>query len=352
MLPLLPDGTRVKIVKKRFDDVRPLDWVAFTRGDNLLAHEVLFKSKKYLVPWGVNNSWIDGVISPDQIVGVVEKKQIWRRWHLIYLAEAKNLLHGFEMAGIKNLILKGPPWQIAKYGYLLDKPSADIDWLIDKNEYRAVKKILMKRGYRLQRDGWVKKEFYRGAIPRVSEMSFKKTIMGNKLTIDLHLQAVREALTAWYKKPITSENMSRLTNHLLNRRKREGGWQVLPDTEGLFYLCLNLMIHHGGRGVSQLANIAHLIDLGRINWGEITTLARRHRVENYIYFPLLWSHRLFKVGVPILDQIKPTPVRLCLAKILINRWAIMRPTPSSKWLPRKINLLAVGYLRLALSGLL
>lgn len=352
MFPLLEDKTIVKIVKKEFEGVRPFDWVAFTRKGNLLVHEVLFKSKKYLVSWGVNNNWTDGVVRPNEVLGVVGKKEVWRKWHLVFLTEAAAIQEDSRIAKIRNLYLKGPAWQIAKYGFLLDKPSADIDWLVDKNEYTKVGRILTRRGYRLRKQGWMKKRLYQGKVPRVSEMTYTKQILGGSLTIDLHLQAIREALTAWYKEPITRENMDRLTEALLSRRVRESGWYVLPDTENLFYLCLNLIIHHAGGGVYQLTQIAHLIDRDKINWTELLAWAKDYRVENYIYFPLLWSHRLFKVSVPILDQIKPTPVRLSLAKILINRWTIMRPTPSSKWLPRKINLLAVGYLRLALSGLL
>ena len=352
MQPVLEDKTVVKIVKKKYGESKPTDWVAFKKNENLLVHEVLFKSKKYLVPWGVNNQWTDGAINPDQIIGVVDKKQFWRRWHLVYLGEAKAITDNLVKAGVKNLILKGPPWQIAKYGFLLDKPSADIDWLIDKNEYGEVKKILIKHGYHLRELGWMGKQFYRGTVPRVSEMTYVKKILGAKLTIDLHLQAVRESLTAWYKEPITHSNMSLLTGYLLDQMIRERGWSVLPDTDNLLYLCLNLMIHHAGRGIYQLASIAHLIEGGKIDWVKFEGLARRHRVENYIYFPLLWAERLFKIKVPILNGIRPTIVRLWLAKLVINRWTIMRPTPSTTWLPRKLNLLVIGYLRLILSGLL
>lgn len=349
MRPLLLNGSVVKVVKKRFSGVRPTDWVVFTKGGKLLVHEVLFKSKKYLVSWGVNNNRTDGVIRDNQVIGIVDKRQIWRRWHLIYLAEAKSLLHEFEMAGIKNLILKGPPWQMAKYGYLLDKPSADIDWLIDKNEYTKVRRILTRRGYRLERQRWMKKGLYRGKIPRVSEMTYVKKVFGTNLTIDLHLQAVREALTAWYKEPITHDNMNRLTNYLLSKRRRERVWPVLPDGECLFYLCLNLMMHHAGRGIYQLANIAHLIERGKIDWDKFEELARRHRVESYIYFPLFWAGRLFKVRVLILNKIRPATIRLWLAKLVINRRTIMRPIPVEKWFPSRLNLFIIGYLRLVLS---
>lgn len=352
MQPVLEDKTVVKIVKKKFREIRPTDWVAFKKNENLLVHEVLFKSKKYLVPWGVNNQWTDGAINPDQIIGVVDKKQLWRRWHLVYLGEAKAITNDLVKVGIKNLILKGPPWQIAKYGFLLDKPSADIDLLIDSDKYGVVKRILNRGGYHLRWSGWVRKEFYRGLHPKVSEMTYVKKILGTKLTIDLHLQAVREALTAWYKEPITHKNMSLLTSYLLDQRRREGGWSVLPDTDNLLYLCLNLMIHHAGRGIYQLANIAHLIEGGKIDWDKFEGLARRHRVENYVYFPLLWSGRLFKVKVPILSRVEPSKARLWMAKMVINRWTIMRSIPVSKWFWGKLNLLVIGYLRLVLSGLL
>ena len=146
--------------------------------------------------------------------------------------------------------------------------------------------------------------------------------------------------------------MSFISGYLLDQMIRERGWSVLPDTDNLLYLCLNLMIHHAGRGIYQLASIAHLIEGGKIDWVKFEGLARRHRVENYIYFPLLWAERLFKIKVPILNGIRPTIVRLWLAKLVINRWTIMRPTPSTTWLPRKLNLLVIGYLRLILSGLL
>lgn len=349
MYPVLTDGEEIKIVRRIFQDVKPHDWVAFTKDGNLLVHEVLFKSKKYLVSWGVNNIRTDGVIRENQVIGIVDKRQIWRRWHLIYLAEAKSLLHDFEMAGIKNLILKGPPWQIAKYGFLLDKPSSDIDWLVDNSQFGVVKKILKGRGFRLHKLRWIKKAFYQGEIPRVSEMSYVKKILGTNLTIDLHLQAVREAMTAWYKEPITGENMSQLTDYLLGRRVRERKWPVLPNNENLFFLCLNLMFNHAGRGVYQLASIAHIIDRRGMDWKKLEQLAKKYQVKSYLYFPLLWASRIYKVKIPFLNRLEPSPVRLWLAKLVINRFTIIRPISDSDWYLRKINLLTVGYLRLILS---
>lgn len=339
----------VKIVKRSFKEIKPTDWVATKKNGRLIIHEVLFKGDNYLVSWGVNNPWTDGRIKSGQVLGIVKKKENWKRLHLVYLAEAKAILIEFENNRIKNLILKGPPCQIAKYGFLLDKPSADVDWLIDKDQFENVRRILNRRGYHLKRLSWVKKDNYLGLLPKVSEITFVKKIIGVKFVIDLHLQAVRSALTAWYKEPITLENMSRLTDYLLTKRAWSKGWPVLPDTENLFYLCLNLMFHHAGRGIYQLTNIAHLINRNKINWKKFAEFAKTYRVENYIYFPLLWTERLFKVKSSVLNDLRPSLWRLILAKLVINKFTIIRPLPASQWFESRLNLLSILYLRLVLS---
>lgn len=338
MSPVITENTTVKIIKVKYNQIKVSDWVAITKNSRLVIHEVIFKNKKYVVTWGVNNDFIDGKIRPNQIIGIVGKKPIYSNQNKGYITESKKITKLFKKNKIKHIILKGSPWQENKYGYLLDREISDIDILIDKNKYQQVKKILIERNYNCYE-----------TQHNLSEICFIKNTVDGNLIVDLHLQAIRESMTFPYKEPISKENMNLFTSYLLSRGRSKRGFVILSDTDTLLYLCINIMIHHAGRGLYQLANIARIVDRDKVDWPTLVKLANMYKFENYIYIPLIWASKLFGTIDPTQHLIRPSRIRLLLVKLLINRKTIFLASGTSR-ADTAVKLISVALLRVILSA--
>lgn len=346
MSPLIPDGTKITIIPKKFSDIKLYDIVAVRKSNNIIIHQCLFKCSKYLVCKGINNFFIDPPALPDQVLGTVELNNYWSILNLIYdyqLQQIHNLI-----PQIPILILKGATWQKFYFGYYFNKQSSDVDILIHKSDYPQFKKTLSKLGYSFHSNISINPRHYHSLD--ISEISFSKKINSQKFTLDIHFKAIRSPLNPIFKAPIDPDKMNRLTSEFWASSLQKNHFYFLKKEHLLFYFCLNSIFHHAVRGIDLLTQIANIINKEKINWNNFWGLADKYQLSNFVYYPLGWSHRLFKVKIPNLNQHRPNQFQRLLTKIFINHYTVFRPINNlgKNYIASKINVCIIFLLRFLL----
>lgn len=315
MFPLISSNTKLTIVSKKFSEIKIYDIVAVKFQNNIVIHQCLFKCPQYLVCQGVNNHFVDPPVLPKQILGVVD---IDNHWQIINLAYAYELQKIHRLVpNIPLLILKGATWQKYFYGYYLNKSSSDLDILIKKSDFLSLKKALLKLGFHQHQ--------FPTKLSQVNEISFSQKINSINLTIDLHFLAIRSPFKIKFRQPTTPSRMSELSEELFQNSFFHENIFYLKNEYLLFYFCLNSIFHHAVRGTDLLAHIANIIVHEKINWSNFWKLSRKYQCSNFVYYPLLWSSRLFKVNVPHLKKHQPKTLRHFLARLFINRFSVFKP---------------------------
>ncbi|MBU4210715.1 nucleotidyltransferase family protein [Patescibacteria group bacterium] len=351
MFPLIKNNQKIQIIPKKFPDIKTYDIVVIKHGNTIIIHQCLFKSQKHLVTFGINNKFIDPPALPKQILGIIKTSNYWQIINILYATELKKLSL-LTSDKIPFLILKGAPWQKHIFGHFLNKPTCDIDILIKRKNYITIKNKLIKLGYKQHQSPCINPKHYSKQIPSISEISFSKTKNNITFTIDLHLLAIRNALNPYFQKPITLKKMQKLTNKFWkSTKKQKDNILYLQNEYLLFYLCLNFIFHHATRDINILSYIAVVIDKQKIDWKNFWKLAKKYKVSNFVYYPLGWTSRLFKIPIPSLKKHQPTIPRRLFAKLFINHYTIFRPFRQlgSKIVPGKLNVLIISILRLILN---
>lgn len=315
MYPLIPNNTKITITPKKFSEVKIYDIVAIKSTKKIIIHQCLFKCPEYLVCQGVNNHFVDPPALPNQILGTVEIGNYYQTTNLVYDYKLQQI-HRLAPK-IPILVLKGATWQKHFYGYYLNKPSSDLDILINKSDFQLLKKALIELG------------FYQNQFPpklsQVNEISFSQKINSVNLTIDLHFLAIRSPLKIKFRQPTTPLRMSELSEEFFQNSSSQNNLFYLKGEYLIFYLCLNSIFHHAVRGTDLLAHIANINASKKINWLNFWKLSNKYQCSNFVFYPLLWSSRLFKVNVPNLKKHQPEPIRHFLARFFINRITVFRP---------------------------
>jgi len=343
MSPLIPNNTKISIISKKFSDIKLYDIVAIKTPKNIVIHQCLFKCPQYLVCKGINNFFIDPPALPNQVLGTIELNNYWSILNLTYdyqLQQIRNLI-----PQISILILKGATWQKNYFGYYFNKQTSDVDILIHKSDYPRFKNTLIKLGYSFHSNISINSRHYHSL--EISEISFSKKINSQIFTLDIHFKAIRSPLNPIFKAPIDPKKMDRLTSEFWASSYQKNNFYFLKKEHLLFYFCLNSIFHHALRGTDLLAQIANIINKEKINWNNFWSLTGKYQLSNFVYYPLGWSHRLFKVKIPNLNQHRPNLLRRFITKIIINHYTIFRPINNlgKNYLASKINVGIIFLLR-------
>lgn len=346
MSPLIPNNTKITIIPKKFSEIKLYDIVAIKTRNNIVIHQCLFKCHEYLVCQGVNNHFIDPPALPNQILGTVEIGNYNQIINLAYdygLQQIHNLI-----PKIPILILKGATWQKYYYGYYFNKQSSDIDILIHKSDYPQFKKTLIKLGYSFHSNISVNSRYYHSFD--ISEISFSKKINSEIFCLDVHFKAIRSPLNSIFKAPIEPKKMDQLTSEFWNSSYQKNNFFFLKNEHLLFYFCLNSIFHHAVRGIDLLAQIANIIKKEKINWNNFWNLTEKYELSNFVYYPLGWSSRLFKIKIPHLNQHRPHLQQRLITKIFINHYTVFRPINNlgKNYFSSRVNVTIIFFLRLFL----
>lgn len=346
MKGLIPSSTKVKLIKKTFGQIKVSDIVALRRDSNLIVHQCVFKSKDYLVTWGANNNFLDGKVLPGEILGIVGYPIDTALFQNLLLLEAKVINKNLKRQGANPIWLKGPVYNLYLYGYLLQGRMPDLDVLIDRHKFQEVKVQMEKLGYAMD-----KKEPSRIKALPYAEISFFKSVGKLTITIDVHLIAVRCSFRKIFPSPIEPDRMMKLNDELIKAPKKYGEFAILNDTSSLAHLCLNIMLHHAGRGVWEHARISRLIDYKQIDWVRFYRILTKHGLTDYPYFPLLWSIHLFGVKATSNDRHIPSRFKRVMVKLIINRLTVCKLIYMDNWFSKKVNTIFSLILRLIISQL-
>ncbi|RLC34367.1 hypothetical protein DRH14_03155 [Candidatus Shapirobacteria bacterium] len=348
MLPLIEPHQKVTITPTKFSNIKLYDIVAIKHDQSIIIHQCIFKSKKYLITHGINNNFIDPPTKPNQILGTIIQTKIYLINNMFH-ANQLNQLSKLTSYKIPFLLLKGASWQKNFFGYYLNRPTADIDISVKKEDYPLIKKTLLKQKYRIKTIPWLNQKRYQQKIPTVSEISFFKNHKNFKLEFDIHLHTIRCALNPFFTHPISRQDMVKLDKYFWKTAKQiKKNIFVLEKENLLFYFCMNSVFHHALHGLKPLVYIASLIDKKIINWDNFWHLAKKYQVNHYIYYPLVYTKLFFKVKIPKLDQHRPNLIQRILIKPIINRKSIFTSLRGEvryqEWLVTK----SVTWLRLIL----
>jgi len=345
MAPLIDNNTRVELVPVHYKDIKISDIIAYTRADNLVVHQCIFKDINSIITWGTNNSFTDGRILPLEIVGKVKFQFNTNIYNQLLLLESRSINKKLTANKLKPIWIKGPVYDYYLYGYFKDGRMPDLDIIIDRKCFQRAKRCLEKNGY-------VMKKKKSSAIKNLpyAEVSFKKEIGEYTIYVDLHLLAVRCTFRNFYTRPLSPKSMISLNDELVSRIKRFKGFYILEDTASLMHLCLNLMLHHAGSGMWEHVRIAKLISKNKVDWNLFIAIANKYKVSSYVYFPLYWVKNIFNIKSPIISKIKPKFVKLLLVKLAINRFTTCKSVRLRTWLDHRINSAVILFLRLTLSS--
>ena len=167
MLPLIRDRDWLQIKPTPFFQIKLNDIVAVWDKKQLVAHRVIYKTKRYLVTKGDNNNQSDGQIRPDQVVGRVinikrhqnsftpEAVYLMQSSH--YLKEINHLNQAFSQAEIDYLFLKGLPLHFYYDKTYPRRLYVDCDILIKPSHLVIAEQILKNQGFvKVKKDlfGW------------------------------------------------------------------------------------------------------------------------------------------------------------------------------------------------------
>lgn len=350
MLPFLKSGDKITIVPKNINAIKLYDLVAVDIGDNIAIHQCLFRSKDYIVCHGTNNKFIDPPALKNQILGTVEINHFWQIINVYYDSEVKKIRQLLSNK-IPLLILKGATWQKETFGYYFNKPVSDIDILIKPQDYSDIAKVLISLGYQSKYDKPISVLNNEIINSKINEISFYKLENQIPITIDIHFKAVRSALNRFFTAPIAPADTQAISDELWqNSYKNKDNLCFLKNEYLLFYLCLHCFFNHGVRDINSLSKIATIINTSKIDWEKFWNLAQKYNMKNFLYYPLGWSKRFFKIKMINLDKYRPSNIQRIFAKILINHHTVFRPfiNLGSDIVANKINIHLISFLRLVL----
>lgn len=272
--------------------------------------------------------------------------------NLILFNEASKILKKFSQNNLKVIVLKG--FALSKKIKLdpLKREQTDIDFLIKKKDFKKIRTILEKQGYKLDFEplkGIKGVRFYydkrccnlKYNLQKWDEISFSKKIKNLKIIIEIHLVAFLspEWIFKLGKQRISILPLSKrkkITNDFFKRAlrfprdkptKSQPPYWTLSNNDTLIYLCLHAFFHHSCRGPRLLKEIAKFTKADRVDWQTVKKRAKIYKIEKFIYYPLKLSYKMFGAKIPkkILSELKPKSFFAKFVPLFINQKSVYHP---------------------------
>lgn len=260
MEPLFKENDVLYFKKTSFKRIRINDLVSIKKTKKLISHRVIYKTSKYLVTKGDNNTESDGKIYPRQLVGkvcqvkrngqVFNPESLYLLQSTLYFQEIVKIKEAFEKENINFVFLKGLPLHLYFEKTQPRRIYADCDVLVDKMDFFKAERILAKFGYKKAKTELSKT--HKQLKEKDIENTYIKIVNKLPVVFDLHLEAAfmmtqLGSLNALYPQKLIDQ----FTEELLKTKKKvkinnEFFW--ILDTEYLIlYLALHIF-HHNFRG--------------------------------------------------------------------------------------------------------
>jgi len=332
MLPILRPNDVVYFKKIPFLKIKVNDLIIFKKKNQLITHRVIYKTKKYLITKGDNNSNSDGKIYPKQILGKVY--QIKRNgkifkpetFYLIqsthYFSEIIKIKKEFDKENINYVFLKGLPLHLYFEETHPKRLYADCDVLIDKKDFQKAEEILLKNHYQKAELHWSKtaKKMQKKEL----EATFYKKTNQFIITFDIHLQLVDLSIVhlGHFNELYPQKLIDDLTEEFLKTKRKininNEKFLILNTYYLILYLSLHLF-HHNFSGAFRYDFLDKIIKKSKISiksWQEIGLIIKKYQLNNFVFTVFFLLKKYYKTSVPPLFIRSIQPINPLTCKII------------------------------------
>ncbi len=320
MMPVLFNGDVIYLRIISFQKIKINDIIAVRKKNQFFTHRVLYKTPKYLITKGDNNTSSDGKIYSKNIVGIVNKvkrngvnlniQDIYLMQSTLYFHEIIKVKKVLEIKKIAHIILKGLPLHLFYEGQIPQKIYSDCDVLIFKNQFEKVRKVLKSLGYKEIDSSFTKTQ--KNLKKHETEISFYKIINGIPIYFDIHLEAVFLMtqignLNSLYPKKLLDEFSVHLLSEIRPIKALGEDINIL-NAENLFiYLILHLY-HHNFKGAYRYDLIKKIVAKEKLDYSQIAATINKFKLNNFIFPGIILLEKYYglKFDKEFLNNIKPS----------------------------------------------
>lgn len=326
MLPVIFPNDKIYIKRTSFKSIKINDIVIFKKEKKLITHRVIYKNNKFVITKGDNNYQADGKIYKRNILGIVKK--ILRNNQLVDLENAyliQSTIYFSQIIIVKNCLvennidhvfLKGLPLHLYFSKSHPKRIYADCDILIRKSDYKKIKALFKKMGYK------------KSLRTKEVENNYWKTVNGINVIFDVHLEPAFlmtqfKGLNLLYPQ----KNIDSLTNEMLTTKIA-----ITINDEKFFILKYELLIvflalhifHHNFKGSFRYLFLNDVIKYLQSKYGEtmfkkVACKIKKYKLETFIYPTFLVLRKFYNNHIPLtfMKTIMPKKQQLNINKINI-----------------------------------
>ncbi len=324
MYPLLMDGDVVHYNKISFSKIKVDDLIGFSKNKHVINHRVIYKSQKFILTKGDNNTYIDSKVLKNSVIGKIShvtRNKIALVPETLYLLQSSRYFA--EIISIKNkllgekinfVILKGLPLHFYYEKSFPRRIYADCDILVDKKQFRQIEVIFHKLGYHRAKNDLTK--LHQKLKDKEPEVQFSKSISGFVVTFDIHLEAVflmtqLGNLEALYPQKLIDGFTGKILNEKKNIKLDGESFPILSTENLIIYLALHLF-HHNFTGYYRFEILKKILLKNKINYRELSNIIYQYKLNNYIYPVFILLKKSYSVKFPVifLRDIQPNKKQL------------------------------------------
>ncbi len=229
--------------------------------------------------------------------------------HSLFLTgELLRLLKRFEAQGIPAIPLKGPALASFLYGDMALRQSVDIDILVQEEDYRSAKRLLLSLGY--QPEYQLTRRQEKAYLQYQCEESFTLARGDTKITTELHwdIMPVKFPLKGiWERCETVSLAGATVT--------------VLSPEDLLLFLCAHGS-KHGWRCLQWLCDVARLVSIHEtMDWGRVMKQAKTSGCQRILFLGLFLANDILETPIPheIKQKAQHDPLTVRLAGQVTRR---------------------------------
>jgi hypothetical protein len=217
--------------------------------------------------------------------------------NVLYIEELRNLLHIFEKAGIKTVVLKGAAIVEDVFRNIALRQMADIDLLVQEKDIAMAEEKLSESGY-IPDEYQQSKEFYRMNHHHLAPYYHPE----RKIAVEIHRHIIP------LENPFVID-IDKLWKRAQAIKIGAVRTLTLSPEDFIIHACLHLA-YCGGfiGGLRSLMDIAQVTmhHRDRIDWIWLTRAACEHNCVNFIYYPLYLAKKLLDAHIKdsIIDNLK------------------------------------------------
>lgn len=190
-------------------------------------------------------------------------------------AELEALLSEFRQRGIEPVVLKGMAVCSSAYPSPGTRPTSDLDVLIERSQVKAIRPLLIARGYR---DKGLDQGQY---VAFTHHLHMWRESGGHHLVVEVHWELVHDP---GYARRLDARGFMARAARL---DSRDGSALALDPADQLIHACAHLLLHH-----AQEWSLLWLLDLRLLvarrgtgwDWGELVSRAERYKLAGTLRY--------------------------------------------------------------------